>query len=188
MGQPITGSITPDSDAEFDGSSDSPDASGVSVPDDASDPAFSLRRGIAITIGEAPITPVRAARNLLTSFFMLIAIVIAGTVTLRDILASHERPGRSCPLDFCIKRAKKSKSDKNHRQEDECLSDAPVDWDKILLSSKFRCVFDPSSLSIGSLLALPPPTFKSKVDFVRAVNYLNRLNAEGRDYTTISEN
>ena len=187
MSQQSGKSITVEGKAESRGESDSPSSRSVYVPADASDPAFSLRRGIAITVGEAPITPVRAARNLLVSFFMLIAIIVAGTVTIRDILNASERPGRSCPLNPCYERVRSVTKSKSSRNED-CLADSPVDWDRILLSSKFSCVFDPTSLSIGNLLALPPPTFKSKVDFVSAVNYLSRLGSgETRQYITISE-
>lgn len=189
MNEPNPRSISTDSRAETEGSMDSPDLKSVSVPTDASDPEVALRRGIAISVGDSPISPNRAARNLLISFILLIAIIFAGTVTIRDILTAHERPGRSCPLDPCLNRVKSSVVTHTSKYEDECLDDAPIDWDKILLSSKLTCVFDPSSLSIGNLLALPPPSFKSKVDFVSAVNYLNRLGfgGESRQYVTISE-
>lgn len=136
-------------------------------------------------------TALHTARNILLSILLLIGVIVAATLTVRDAsaasVAASAKPGSQCPLQPCFGRDEKlsQKSEK----ADECLEDAPVDWDKILTSSKYTCVFDPSRLSLDNLLALPPPTFKSKDEFGKAMAYFNLLNqfSANRQYINIAE-
>ena len=154
------------------------------------DTKMSLRgQELGVVVNPAPMTASRAARNLLMSIVLLIGVVIAATLTVRDAaMAAESKPSRQCPLQPFVNRATPSKS--SGAPNDDCLQDAPVDWDKILMSSKFTCVFDPSRLSIDNLLALPPPTFKSKTDFASAANYisfLNPLSNTSKQYVSLAE-
>jgi hypothetical protein len=122
--------------------------------------------------------------NLLMSLLLLCVVIVAASLSIRDLESSPMRPTRQCPLNPLFARA--SKNGKQHADSDP-LSDARVDWDKILLSRNFTCVFDPSSLSINSLLATPPPTFRSKVDLVTATaNYIKLMNRIGNEYTYVT--
>lgn len=122
-------------------------------------------------------------RNLLMSFLLLISVVVVGSLSVRDFNGAVNRPSRECPLNPLMSKFSNSKSGK----KEEALTEAPVDWDKILLSSKYTCVFDPARLSIDSLLSTPPPTFRSKVDLVSATaNYLKLMNKLGNQYKYIT--
>jgi hypothetical protein len=122
-------------------------------------------------------------RNLLMSFLLLISVVVVGSLSVRDLNGAVNRPSRECPLNPLMSRFSNSKSG----QKEEALAEASVDWDKILLSSKYTCVFDPARLSIDSLLSTPPPTFRSKVDLVSATaNYLKLMNKLGNQYKYIT--
>ena len=126
------------------------------------------------------------SRNLLTSVMLLIAVILVGTLSVRDLELEGVRPERQCPLTPWVRSVPSGKSDK----AETSLDDHSLDWDRILLSSKYDIVFDPMRLKIDSLLALPPPTFKSKVDLASAtMNYIHLIQriGNGRKYISVSE-
>ena len=157
-----------------------------------SSPSLRARNSAVLNIAEhrqrmpkqsTVVTSSPVPRNLLMSFLLLISVVVVGSLSVRDLNGAANRPSRECPLNPLVSKFSNNKSEK----DEAALAEAPVDWDKILLSSKYTCVFDPSRLSIDSLLSTPPPTFRSKVDLVSATaNYIKLMNKLGNQYKYIT--
>jgi hypothetical protein len=147
----------------------------------------SLRKSARVRIEEpvAATADARVSTNLVMSVLLLIAIVLAGTFSLRDLGDDGIKRTRQCPLTPWITRLSAKKCD----DREESCDDGPVDWDRILTSSKYDVVFDPSRLKIDSLLTLPPPTFRSKTNLAtETMNYLNLMHRIGNleKYISIS--
>ena len=158
----------------------------------ASSPSLRARNGAVLNSAEhrqgmpkesSVVASSPVPRNLLMSFLLLISVVVVGSLSVRDLNGAANRPSRECPLNPLMSKFSNNKSEK----DEAALAEAPVDWDKILLSSKYTCVFDPSRLSIDNLLSTPPPTFRSKVDLVSATaNYIKLMNKLGNQYKYIT--
>ena len=113
------------------------------------------------------------------SVLLLIAVVLAGTFTLRDIETDGAKTSRQCPLALWMS--------KKPEEREESLDEGQVDWDRILTSSKYDVVFDPSRVKIDSLLTSPPPTFRSRANLASAtMDYLNTMQRMGNPKRYIS--
>jgi hypothetical protein len=150
------------------------------------EPSQGLRGGMSGAHPDQLHSPMYIARNLITSIGLLFGVLLAASMTIREAATvTDSKPGRECPLQVCF--TSSSESDRGFIRMDEDEPDAFVDWDKILLTSKYECVLDPLSLSIYNLLVLPPPTFKSMAGWpVTKQTLTNQLNA-GRQYVNIGE-
>lgn len=175
----------------------SPAYFGVVLPDLESfaiDTSNAFRRQYASeALSTAKMTASHAARNLLVSVLLLIGIVVAASFTLRQSVD----PGKSyrqCPFVVYLpgyqdmsKQPEKSKFEGDGVEEGKSLAEAVnVDWDKVGISNKFACIFDPSKLPIDNLMSLPPPSFKSKMD-VGKEHFQNIFTPTSNEYVSISE-
>jgi len=143
----------------------------------------------------------KLTRGLVISFFLLLAIFVAATVSIRQEVAS-ENP-RTCPLSFLIpffgeQQLVASGRKKPKKPIDHEPDDSPIDWGKVITSSQYKCIVDPKSVPIGNLLSTPPPTFirrdggsRSNSGPVTPTSNLQSLIEEFRSirkqYVTISE-
>ena len=129
----------------------------------------------------------RISRNLLLSFVLLIGVLVAGSLSVRDITSEKPKQGRECPLNPWISKMTSTKCPS--QKIDKSLEDYPGDWDKILTSAVYRPVLDPTVISVETLLALPPPTFKSKVDLATVGPYMSLVHRmrSSKQYITVSE-
>ena len=161
------------------------------IDDVASGVSSVLRREIRnVELAEGKISPSHAARNLFVSIVLLIGIFVAGSFTIHQSI-DRSKPSRQCPFVAYIPgleppKFAKSKYEGDGVEDGKSLAEAGFDWDMILISQKFACVFDPSGLPIGNLLCAPPPTFKSKAD-VGIEHFRNLFTPAEKRYVTISE-
>lgn len=156
----------------------------------ASDTSTALRREIenSATVYDK-MSASHAARNLLVSIVLLIGVLIAGSFTIRQSV-DPGKPYRQCPfvaylpgMETSVPVSLKSKYEGDGIEEGKSLAEAEIDWDTIVLSNKYACVFDPSELPIKSLFFAPPPSFKSKDE----VDYVFTPPAANKQYISISE-
>lgn len=129
----------------------------------------------------------RVSRNLLLSFVLLFGVVLAGTLSVRDISSGKQQATRECPLNPWLGASVSGKCTSS--KSDEPLEELPGDWDRVLTSFVYECVFDPVEISIKNLLTGPPPTFKSKADLATVGPYISLVNRmrSSKQYITLSE-
>jgi hypothetical protein len=113
------------------------------------------------------------SRNFLISVVLLLLVAIGGTLRLRDATPDSTRSRRQCPLASWLGEPANNTTTKLAQS----LDDARVDWDRVMISSKYEILFDPSRLKIDSLLATPPPTFRRNVGLAAAtLDYLQLMS------------
>ena len=105
----------------------------------------------------------RLTRGLVVSLLMLIVVAVAATISIRPFQES-EKTGRRCPLEIIFPSISNAEEVEGaDKTKSKPIDDSPIDWDSLVLTSdKFKCVFDPKTVTIDRLLSTPPPTFIRK--------------------------
>jgi hypothetical protein len=140
----------------------------------------------------------KLTRGLLVSFFLLLAIFVAATVTIRRGDTGEENASRTCPLSFLIPAFGKQDQPESERKPKKPINaepdDSPIDWGRVITSNQYKSILDPKSVPINNLLSTPPPTFirrDGQSGTVTPASNLQSLIEEFRsirkEYITISE-